>query len=104
MKGCRTLLRQNALTPQHAGESCASGVSALRPPALDEPHLHALLQLALLPAAAFAAPSAAAVLGCDTAHTRTRAVLRAMAASGFLEVSMQVFSYSRSLNVALRAT
>lgn len=58
--------------------------------ALGEPRLHALLQLALLPAAAFAAPAAAAVLGCDAAHARYRAVLRALSASGFLEVRAEV--------------
>ena len=71
--------------------------------ALDEPRLHALLQLALLPAAAFAAPSAAVVLGFGVANARTRAVLRAMAASGFLEVRAEVCSCSRPPSVALRA-
>ena len=57
--------------------------------ALAEPHLHALLQLALLPAA-FAAPAASAVLGLDAAPAPVRAVLRALAASSFLEVYAQI--------------
>ena len=58
--------------------------------ALGEHGLHALLQLALLPAVAFAAPAAAALLGCDAAPARARAALQALAASGFLEVRAEV--------------
>ena len=71
---------------------------------LDEPRLHALLQLALLPAVAFSAPSAAAVLGFNVAHASTRAVLRAMVASGFLEVRSEDCFCSKSLSGALGAT
>lgn len=56
--------------------------------ALSEARLHQLLQLALLPAAGFALPAAAAVLGADAAPERARAALRALAAAGLVEVGL----------------
>jgi len=47
---------------------CVRAVAA----ALSEARLHQLLQLALLPAAGFALPAAAAVLGADAAPERAR--------------------------------
>ena len=68
--------------------TAASGARCVRAAlaALSEALLHQLLQLALLPAAAFPLLAVAAVLGLDDPeHAHARAACRALAAAGMMQ-------------------